>query len=323
MFYKDKVVLVTGGTGFVGTHFVQELMKCEAKIRIPVHKRKPIVQHDNIEIVSADLTNLEDCVRICKGIDYVFHAAGAVSAAGVTVSNPLSAITVNLILTARLLEAIMSSAIKRVLIFSSGTTAYPATDHPVKEEEMWNAPPPKVYFGYGWMRRYLELLGEFIAQKSNIGVAICRPTAVYGSYDNFDPKTSHFIPALIHRAVERENPYVVWGTGNEMRDILHVTDLVKGCLLLLEKHAVCDPVNIGYGEAVTVKEVVNIILKAAGHEDAKIEFDITKPTTISARMVDTSKAKKLLNFKPQISLEEGLIDTIKWYISSRDLKEDI
>lgn len=317
MFYKDKVVLVTGGTGFVGTHFVQELVKCGAKVRIPIHKRKPIVQHDNIEVVPADLTSLEDCLKICRGVDYVFHAAGAVSAAGVTVSNPMSAITTNLILTARVLEAVMSSNVKRVLIFSSGTTVYPVTDHPVKEDEMWIAPPPKVYFGYGWMRRYLEILGEFVSQKSDIRVAICRPTAVYGRHDDFDPRNSHFIPALIRRAVEKENPYVVWGTGNEMRDILHVTDLVQGCLVLLEKYAVCDPVNIGYGHAVAVKDVVNIILKVAGHEDAKIEFDITKPTTISARMVDTSKAKKLLGFEPRVSLEEGLIDTVKWYISSR------
>ncbi|MFZ0053016.1 MAG: NAD-dependent epimerase/dehydratase family protein, partial [Desulfobaccales bacterium] len=189
-------------------------------------------------------------------------------------------------------------------------------DYPVKEEEMWSAPPHPVYFGYGWMRRYLELLGEFVSQKSAIGVAICRPTAVYGRHDDFDPKTSHVIPALIRRAVAKEHPYVVWGTGKEIRDFLHITDLVRGCLFLLDKHAVCDPVNIGYGKAVTVKEIVNIILQAAGHEKARVEFDASKPVTIPVRMVDTTKAKKLLDFEPRVTLEEGLRDTVNWYRST-------
>ncbi len=316
MFYKDKKVLVTGGTGFVGTHFVQALLDHGARVRIPIHKRQPLISHENIETVSADLNKLEDCLKVCEGADYVFHAAGAVAAAGVTVTNPMSAIAANLILTVRVLEAAWSKGVKRTLIFSSGTTAYPDADYPVKEDEMWTAPPPPVYFGYGWMRRYLELLGEFVASKSDMGIAICRPTAVYGRHDDFDPKTSHVIPALIRRAVEKENPFVVWGTGNEIRDFLHVSDLVRGCLLLLEKHAVCDPVNIGYGKTVTIKEIVEIILKAAGHKDAKIEFDASKPTTIPVRMVNTDKAKDLLGFASHISLADGLKDTVDWYVTA-------
>ena len=146
-------------------------------------------------------------------------------------------------------------------------------------------------------------------------------TAVYGRHDNFNPKTSHFIPALIRRAVDKEDPYIVWGTGNETRDILHVTDLARGCLLLLEKHAVCDPVNIGFGQATTVKEVVSLILKAAGHDKARVEFDATKPTTIPVRMVDTSKAKKLLDFEPRVSLEDGLADAVKWYTETLSGKD--
>ena len=316
MFYKDKKVLVTGGTGFVGTHFVQALLEQGARVvRIPVHKRQPLIKHESIETVSADLNNLADCLKVCEGMDYVIHAAGAVAAAGVTVTNPMSAIAANLILTVRVLEAAWSKGVKRTLIFSSGTTAYPDADYPVKEEEMWNAPPPAVYFGYGWMRRYLELLSGFVASKSDMGLAICRPTAVYGRHDDFDPKTSHVIPALIRRAVEKENPFVVWGTGNEIRDFLHVTDLVRGCLLLLEKHAKCDPVNIGYGKTVTIKEIVEIILKAAGHEDADVRFDASKPTTIPVRMVNTDKAKELLGFIHHVSLADGLKDTVDWYLT--------
>jgi GDP-L-fucose synthase len=314
MFYKDKRVLVTGGTGFVGTHFVEALLQQSALIRVPIHRRPLKINHQAVETMPADLTRLDDCLMVCEEVDYIIHAAGAVSAAGVTVTNPMSAISTNLILTARILEAAMAKNVKRILLFSSGTTAYPPADYPIKEEEMWTAPPPSIYFGYGWMRRYLELLGQFVASKSEIGVAICRPTAVYGRYDDFDPKTSHVVPALIRRAVSKENPFIVWGTGEEIRDFLHVSDLVHGCLLLLEKHAVCDPVNIGYGEVVSIKQIVEIILRAAGHDDAHIRYDSSKPTTIPMRIVDTTKAKNILGFKTRITLHQGLEDTVKWYL---------
>jgi GDP-L-fucose synthase len=314
MFYKDKKVLVTGGTGFIGCHFVKELLDRGACVRVPIHRRPLVFDDTRIETLSADLTRPEDCLKACKGVDYVLHAAGAVSAAGMTVANPMSAIATNLVLTARVLEGAMTQGIKRILIFSSGTTAYPLSDEPIREDQMWDAPPAPVYFGYGWMRRYLELLGTFVASKSSIGVAICRPTAVYGRHDDFDPATSHVIPALIRRAVGKEDPFIVWGTGGEIRDFLHVTDLVQGCLLLLEKHAQCDPVNIGYGETTTIRKVVEIILKAAGRHGTKVVFDPTKPTTIPVRTVDTTKAKKLLGFEKAVTLEKGLTDTVNWYM---------
>jgi len=312
MFYTGKCVLVTGGTGFVGTHIVEELLKHNARIRIPIHKRKPIVKSDHIETVKADLTNPQDCLRAVRNVDFVFHAAGAVAAAGVTAGNPMSAITTNLVLTVRMLEAAWVASAKRFLIFSS-STGYPAKEHPVKEEEFWAGPTHQVYFGYGWMRRYLERLAEFVASKSDMKIAIVRPTAVYGRFDNFDPVTSHVVPALIRKAVERLDPYEVWGSGEEVRDFLHVRDLARGCLLMLEKHAVCDPVNIGYGKTVTIKEVVQLILDTADYKDAKVVFNTSKPTAIPFRMVDTSKAKSTLGFEPEISLEEGLHDTVQWF----------
>ncbi len=313
MYYQGKHILVTGGSGFVGTHFVQALLEQGARIRVPIHRRAMVVQDPRIELVQADLSRIEDCRAVCKDVEYVIHAAGAVAAAGVTAGNPMSAITANLVLTAQVMQAASETGAQRFLVFSS-STGYPVTNHPVKEEEMWNGPTHASYFGYGWMRRYLERMSEFLASKTSMGIAIVRPTAVYGRHDNFDPQTSHVIPALIRRAVAKEVPFEVWGTGNEVRDFLHITDLVRGCLLMLEKHAVCDPVNIGYGKTVTIKDIVQSILKAAKHDGAEIVFNSSKPTAIPVRMVDTSKARKVLGFEPAMSLDDGLADTVRWYI---------
>jgi len=316
MFYQGKKVLVTGGTGFVGTHIVQELLKQDAKVRVPVHKRPLIIKDKRIETIPANLTRQEDCIAAVKDVDYVFHAAGAVAAAGVMVSNPMSAITMNLILTVQMLQAAWTANVERFLVFSS-STAYPAADYPIKEEEMWVGPTYSFYFGYGWMRRYFERLGEFVASKSKVKVAIVRPTAVYGRWDNFDLETGHVIPALIRKAVEKADPYEVWGNGDEVRDFLHVSDLARGCLLMLEKCAECDPINIGYGKAMTIKEIVHTILKTVGYSEAKIVFNTSKPSAIPFRMVDTSKARTVLGFEPTVSLEDGIKDTVDWYMSTR------
>jgi GDP-L-fucose synthase len=224
----------------------------------------------------------------------------------------MAAITTNLNLTAQILQAAWTENVDRLLLFSS-STGYPVIDHPVKEEEFWSGPTHSSYFGYGWMRRYLERMGEFAHDRSDMKIAIVRPTAVYGRHDDFDPVTSHVIPALIRRALEKENPFVVWGSPDVVRDFLHITDLIKGSLALLEKHAECDPVNIGYGKAVTIGEIVEIILSEAGHDKAKVEFDESKPTTIPFRMADISKARDLLGFSPEVTLRDGLGDTIEWY----------
>jgi len=316
MFYQGKKVLVTGGSGFVGAHIVQELLKEDAYVRVPIHERPPIIQSKRIETMSADLTRQEDCLKVTKNIDYVFHAAGAVAAAGVNTNNPMAAITTNLILNAQMLQAAWDSGVERFLLFGS-STGYPVANYAIREEEMWSGPTHPTYFGYGWMRRYLERLAEFVGSKSKMKIAIVRPSAVYGRYDNFDSAASHVIPALIRRAVEKEDPYVVWGTGDEVRDFLHISDLAHGCLLMLEKHAECDAVNIGYGKVVTIKDIVQIVLKAAEHNSAEVIFDSTKPTTIPFRMIDTTKAGRLLEFKPMISLEKGITDTVEWYLSTQ------
>jgi GDP-L-fucose synthase len=311
-FYAGKNVLVTGGTGFVGMHLANLLLEQGARVRIPIHIRSPKFSHTGIELVKADLEDPRACAKVCEGIDFVFHAAGSVTGAGGAGNNPIAAIRTNLVLTANIMAAASEAGVHRLQLFSS-SAAYPPADHPVCEEEFWSGEPHPSYFGYGWMRRYIERLAEYLHRQGSVKVAVVRPTAIYGRHDDFSPLTSHVIPALIRKAVERMQPFEIWGTGDETRDFLHVEDLARGCLLTLERHAVCDPVNIGYGQIVTIRDAVKIILEAAGYEDADLRFDPTKPTTIPHRSVDTTKARELLGFQPRYSLQDGLADTIQWY----------
>lgn len=312
MFYQGKQVLVTGGTGFVGRYFVEALLAQGARVRIPLHQRPIPFQDERIEVISADLTQQSDCLRVTEGMDYIVHAAGAVAAAAITTGNPMPAITDNLVLTARMLQAAWTQGVKRMLVFGS-STGYPETDYPVTEAEMFSGPPHPSYFGYGWMRRYLELMGQFVSSKSATEIVIVRPTAIYGPHDNFDPLLSHVIPALIRKAVERMAPFEVWGTGDEVRDFLHVRDLIRGSLLALEKMPACDPVNIGYGQTLTIRQIAETILSAAGYHDAQLVFNADRPTAIPIRRVDTTKAEHMLNFRPEISFEAGIRETVLWY----------
>jgi GDP-L-fucose synthase len=318
MFYKDKKVLVAGGTGFVGTNFVEELVRQGARVRVPVHRRPLRVKSELIETVEADLSRVEDCERVCKGMQYVVHCGGAVSAAAVTNSNPMAVITINLVVTSQMLQAAWSQGVERFMLPGS-TTVYPAAERPIKEEEIWTGPTYPTYFAYGWMRRYLERMAEFVAEKSLMKIALLRPTAVYGRHDDFDPVRSHVIPALIRKAAEGMNPYEVWGTGDEVRDFFHISDMVSGCLLALEKHATCEAINLGYGRGFTIKDVVQTILKESGHDKAKVVFNSSKPTTIPFRVVDITKARTVLGWEPKVTLEAGLADTIKWYRENPEL----
>ncbi len=321
--FEDKEILVAGGAGFIGTNSMKRFLALGAdNIRATVHKKEPTILHERIEYMKCDLTKKEDCQRAVKDIDYVFMAAANTSGAAVMQKTPLVHVTPNVLMNTLMLEASYEAKVEKFLYFSTNAV-YPVTDYPVKEEEMMKGDLFEKYFCVGWMKRFTEILCEMYASKikNPMKVVVVRPANIYGPYDDFEWETSHVIPALIRKVVERHKPIEVWGNGNDMKDFIYVEDLVQGVLLAMERIETFDPVNIATGIPCTIKEVLNAILIADNYQDAKIVFNSSKPTMIPKRLIDTSKAKKLLGFKAKTSLAEGIKKTVDWYKKTYSLKK--
>jgi GDP-L-fucose synthase len=316
-FFKNKKVVVTGGSGFIGSHFLNELVKRGAKVKTHTFKSPLQVDSTGIEVVeNIDLANLEDCIKLVDGAEYVIHCGGAVAHPS-TVPTDVQISLTQLTLIGNVLEACAKTGVKRFLDLNS-STGYPDIRRPLTEDEYWVDEPYKSYYGYGWMRRYREKLMEHVSKFSGLEIALARCTAIFGPYDNFNLKTCHVVPALIKRHLSGENPFVVWGSPDVVRDFLYVKDVVNGALLILEKGESMRPYNLGYGSGVTIGEIVNTILKVTGNTPEVI-WDDSKPTTIPFRAVSTERIQNELGFKPTYSFEEGMKETIDWYISKNEL----
>ena len=314
MFYKDKKVVVTGGSGFVGTNFLLELLERGADVTTHTHIRPMEIEDDRINIIeNIDLFKLDDCMKLLDGADYVIHCGGYITNPSEVRTN-IQVLLHNINSTANVLEASAKCGLKGYLDINS-STGYPDRRYPITEDEYWEEEPHEAYFGYGWMRRYREKLMEFVSSFSDLKIGLGRGTAMYGPFDNFNPKTCHVIPALINRVLSGEDPFVVWGSPDVVRDFLYVRDVVDGALLVLEKGESMKPYNIGAGSPVTVGDIVNAVLKATG-KNPKVEYDETKPTTIPFRMVSTDRINNELGFKPKWTFEEGIKNTVDWYIKN-------
>ena len=314
-FFKNKNVVVTGGSGFIGSHFLNELVKRGANVKTHTFKSPLQVESNGIEVIkNIDLTKLEDCIKLVEGAEYVIHCGGAVAHPS-TVPTDVQISLAQLNLIGNVLEACAKTKVKRFLDLNS-STGYPDIRKPLTEDEFWVDEPYKSYYGYGWMRRYREKLMEHVAKFSGLEIALARCTAIFGPYDNFNLKTCHVVPALIKRHVlNKENPFMVWGSPDVVRDFLYVKDVVNGALLILEKGESMRPYNLGYGGGITIGEIVDTILKVT-KETPTVEWDASKPTTIPFRAVSTERIQSELGFKPTYTFEEGMKETIDWFKSS-------
>jgi GDP-L-fucose synthase len=310
-FLKGKKVVITGGSGFIGTHFLMKLVEIGANVRTHVHKNPLQYKHNDIQVFhDIDLMNLEDCVKLTEGADYVIHCAGEVAhPSSVPTDVQISLKQLNLI--GNVLESCVKNKVKRFLDLNS-STGYPDIRRPLTEDEFWVDEPYKSYYGYGWMRRYREKLMEHVSKFSGLEIALARCTAIFGPHDNFDLKTCHVVPALIKRVLSGENPFTAWGSPDVVRDFLYVKDVVNGALLILEKGESMKPYNLGYGNGVTIGEILNTILTVTG-ENPEIIWDESKPTTIPFRAVSVDRIKNELGFNSKYTFEEGIKETIEWY----------
>ena len=308
-FYKNKRVLVTGATGLVGSNLVKELVKRKAKVYGISLEESDYLTKKLEYYYCKDLTNFESCQEVIKGMDYIFHCAANSAGAKVMKENPLSLVNDNILMTMNMLKAASEEGVKKFLYISS-TTVYHDVPYPVKEQDIYGD-VFEGYVGVGNMKKIGEILCKIYHNLTPMKIAIVRPVNIFGPHDKFDEERAHVIPSLIRRAVNREDPFVVWGTGNAVRDFIYVEDLINALLLVLEKKCDCDPVNIGTGRKVTIKDVVNIIIKIIDYRP-NIIFDEGKPDAIPYRMVNVDKIRRLgFNFK--FSLEKGLKETIRWY----------
>ena len=317
--FNNKKILVVGGAGFVGTNLIKKLINIGVThIRATVHKKKPFINNKHIEYIKCDLTIKDDCEKITDGVDYVFMCAANTSGAAIMAKTPLVHVTPNVLMNALMLEAAYEAKVKKFLWLSSNTV-YPATEHPVKEDEMMSGDLFDKYFCVGWMKRFTEILCQMYATKikNPMNIIVIRPANIYGPHDDFEWETSHVIPALIRKVVERHQPIEVWGDGTDIKDLIYIDDFIEGILMAMEQMQKFDPVNIGTGRSVSIKEALGIMIKADNFREAKIVFNASRPTMIPKRLIDVSKAKKLLGFQAKTSFESGIKKTIEWYKENR------
>ncbi len=307
---------MAGGAGFVGANLIGRLVACGARVRATLHKCPAVIIDENIEYIHADLTRKDDCQQVVDGMDYVFMCAANTSGAAVIASTPLVHVTPNIIMNAQILEAAYFAKVKKFVFISSNAAYPPSGDRYIKEEEMFDGDPFDTYFGVGWMKRYTEILCRMYSEKlrNPLKTVVIRPSNIYGPYDDYDFATSHVMAAMIRRVVERHNPIEVWGTeGTDTRDLIYIDDFIDALLLATEKLETFEPVNIAFGKGYSLKEIIQMIIEIDGYENAQVVYDPSKPSMIPIRLIDNTKAEKLLGFKPKTDLMKGIRKTIGWY----------
>ena len=319
MDFTGKKVLIAGGAGFIGTNLGLALAGQGARLRLTTHEKPLQATFPGGEAVALDLRRPEDCARAVEGMDYVFLCAAHTSGAAVIRTTPLVHITPNVLINTLMLEAAHRAGVRRFCFISSGA-AYPPTDsRPVAEAEMFDGDPHDVYFAAGWMKRYAEVLCRTYAEKipNPMPTVVVRPSNVYGPYDKYDFAVSHVTAALIRRVVERHCPLEVWGSGDDIRDLIYVDDFIEGLLAAFATQRPYLAVNICAGNGHAVKQILQAILKVDGYDKADVRYDPSRPSTIPVRLMDNSLARRELGFEAKTPLEDGLRRTIEWYRKNR------
>lgn len=303
-FWKDKSVVVTGGKGFLGQKITKRLKDLGAKkIFVP-------------EFPKYDLRKYEDCLKVSKKGDLIIHLAANVGGIGYNREYPGTLFEDNILMGTFMMMAARVIGVKKYLALGT-ICAYPKhTPVPFKEDDLWLGYPEETNAPYGLAKKMQLVQSQAYRQQYGFNSIFLLPVNLYGPGDNFNPKSSHVIPALIQKFVDakknNEKQVVVWGSGNASREFLYVEDAAEALLLAAEKYNKSDPVNIGAGFEIKINNLADLIKKLTGYT-GKIVWDKTKPDGQPRRMLDVKRAKKEFGFTAKTGFEEGLIKTIKWY----------
>lgn len=313
-FWMKKKVLVTGGTGFVGSHVVERLVARGATVTVLHRGKNQFINHlkDKVQFIVGDCTNLSEARIACEGQEIVMNLAARVGGIEYNEKHQGTMLSDNLAIATTMMRAAQEAKVERFLVVSSACVYPHDAKIPTSEIEGFRDEPEPTNGGYGWAKRMAEKLGMYYADEFGMKVSIVRPYNAYGPRDNFDPRASHVIPALIKRVMDGADPVIVWGSGRQTRAFLYVEDLAEGMIQAIEKYPVADPVNLGTDEEVTIGQLINTIVKLAG-SGAKVQFDARKPDGSPRRNSDNRKAKEKIGFTATMTLSEGLKKTIQWY----------
>ncbi len=306
-------VVVTGGAGFLGTYVIRRLEERGCRqIFVPRSRDCDLVRAEAVQKLYADAKP-----------DIVVHLAARVGGIGANMRNPGSFFYQNLMMGVQLMEQARLHGIEKFVAIGT-VCAYPKfAPLPFREDDIWNGYPEETNAPYGLAKKMLLVQSQAYRRQYGLNAIYLLPVNLYGPGDNFDPEYSHVIPALIKKvfdAKERgEKSIVAWGTGQASREFLYVEDAAEGIVLATEKYDKADPVNLGAGFEITIRELAELICTLAGF-DGRIEWDTSKPDGQPRRCLDTSRAKQGFGFAARTDLREGLKRTIAWYSNERRQK---
>lgn len=306
IFWEDKHILVTGAAGFLGSHLVQKLKEKGSKnIFIPTHDK-------------FDLREKQDIIRVYEEAhpDIVIHLAARVGGIGANMKYPGEFFYDNLIMGIQVMEYARRYSVEKFV--GLGTIcAYPKfTKVPFKEEDLWNGYPEETNAPYGLAKKMLLVQAQAYRKQYGFNAIYLLPVNLYGPGDNFHPEYSHVIPGIIRKCFEaienKQDEIVLWGTGKPTREFLYVEDCAEAICLAAERYNKSEPVNIGSGREMSIKDLAKLIVELTGFK-GRIIWDKIKPDGQPRRCLDISKAEKELGFKAKTDFKEGLKKTIDWY----------
>jgi GDP-L-fucose synthase len=310
-FWAGKRVVVTGGAGFLGSRVVEALVRrgCPA----------PFVPRSQ----TYDLRREADIARMLALArpDLVIHLAAVVGGIGANRENPGRFFYDNLMMGAQLMEQARLAGVGKLVAIGT-VCSYPKfAPVPFREEDLWNGYPEETNAPYGLAKKMLLVQAQAYRQQYGFNAVFLLPVNLYGPGDNFDPRSSHVIPALIKKCVEavegRASEVAVWGTGSATREFLYVEDAAEAIALAAERYDGAEPINVGAGQEIAIKDLVELIARLTGFT-GRIVWDATKPDGQPRRMLDTSRAATSFGFVAKTPFEEGLRQTIAWYGRTRE-----